>query len=86
MNKYTETKTKLFDTECGKIEIVVGYIETIEQVPLQVEECHGTHLINNDTSEIILTSVEIVVPNGMAIDILPSLTYHQKRHFIEQID
>lgn len=85
MDKITEHKTKLFDSECGKVELLVGYDETIHNEPDYKIEFHGIHTLNDSHVEIILTSVEIVIPNGMAVDIIPNLNYHQKQYFIDQL-
>lgn len=82
----TDHKTKLIDTDFGKLEVLVAWDETIEQKPLRLEECHGTHYFNDSSREIELTSIEIVIPHGMAVDILPMLTQKQKEWFINNLD
>lgn len=81
----TSHQTKLFDI-AGKIEMLVGYERTEKKYPITIEECHGPHRISEDELIISLSSVEIVVPGGMAVDILPMLTEKQKEYITNQID
>jgi hypothetical protein len=81
----TEHKTKLIDTDFGKLEVLIAYNEKTEP-RMRVEEGHGLHLIDESECDIELTSIEIVVPHGMAVDILPMLNKKQKDWFINNID
>lgn len=82
----TTHETKLFDTELGKIEIIVGYRKTVVKHPIRLEECHGRYPFNEDEETIELTSVEIVIPHASAPDILPLLTEKQKEYIINQLN
>lgn len=81
----TENKTKLFETELGGIEMVVKYCEKVEKHPNRIEECHGLHIFNEDEVELELIYVEIVVPKGQSINILPLLTEKQKEYIINNL-
>lgn len=81
----TQTKTKLFDTELGGIEMIVKYRELIKKFPERVEECHGLHTISEDEFETELIYVEVAVPKGQSIDILPMLSEKQKEYIIDNI-
>jgi len=80
-----ETKEKVFYTECGDVELKVEYTEVIERFPVTIEEGHGYHAINNDNLKIILTEVNVMIPNGKPINILDNLNYHQKDYIIDHI-
>lgn len=80
-----ETKLKLFETELGGIEIIVKYFEKTKKHPVGVEECHGVHFFNEDEVEIELIYIEIAVPKGQSINILPLLTEKQKEYIINNI-
>lgn len=83
--EHKEHKTRLIDTDFGKLEVLIGYNEHREDVPLRLEVFHGTHYFNDSQWDVELTSIEIVVPHGMAVDILPMLNDKQKQWFVENI-
>ena len=78
-------KNKLFDTELGKLEILVSYDEETKKHPIREEDFHGIHIFDEDEVIISLLSVEIVLPYGFSIDILPKLTERQKQYIIDFI-
>ena len=85
MQVIIEEKSKLFDTELGKLEILVTYLEKVTTYPMAVYEGHGLHSISEDEVEIELTCVEMVIPKGNSVDLLPSLTDKQKVYIINQL-
>ena len=81
----TEHKSKLIETDFRKLEVLLGYNETIKSVPLRVEDFHGKHLFNDDEVSIELTSVEVCV-KGRGIEILHLLTEKEKDYLISEIN
>ena len=81
--KKTEHKVESFEI-VGKIELLVGFDVTTDKFPMQVEEMHGIHLIDNDCTNIQLTSVELVLA-GIGINILPILNKKQKQDLIDNL-
>ena len=77
--------TETFEIESIKGELLVSYSEVIIKNEPNIEECHGTHVINNDDVIITLLSVEVVIC-GIGIDILPRLTKKQKNNIIQSIE
>lgn len=75
-------KNKLFDTELGCAELLVTYNEEIKHNTPRKEYCHGEHEFNEDEVNIELLSVEVIIPKGQSIDILPMLSEKQKEYII----
>ena len=81
----TEHKNKLIDTDFGKLELLVAWDEKTDIKPIRKEIFHGIHYFDDSEVSIEITSIEIVVPHGMAVDILPMLNQKQKEWFIKNL-
>ena len=80
----TEHKTQLFEIGI-RMEMIVGFDLDLYKYPLRYEECHGTHVFNEDELGVKLTSVEIVI-GGKGVDILPQLTDKEKEIIINELE
>jgi hypothetical protein len=84
MKKKQETKTKAFEIEDVKGELLVTYTETIIFYPEREEEFHGTHTFSEDETSIHIDSVELVI-GSEGIDITRRLSLDQQFDIIDAL-
>jgi len=82
--KTTKFKTKSFDIESIKGELLVSYQEVETYNPPTIIEGHGIHEINEDEVEIIIDSVELVI-NGIGTEIKGLLSARQLENINENL-
>jgi hypothetical protein len=82
--KTTQFKTKSFEIDEVKGELLVAYqmIETYN--PPTIIEGHGIHEVNEDDIEIIIDSVELVI-NGIGTEIKGLLSARQLENINENL-
>lgn len=76
----------LFETELGEVKINANYESKIKRFPYRIEECHGTHLISEDEEDIELLSLELIVPKGEPINLIPLLSEEQIDYIIDNLN
>jgi len=78
-----EHKVESFEI-AGKIEMLVGWDETIKK-DREIIEWHGFKDVTEPEVDQKLTSIEIVIPGGKAVNILPSLNEKQRQEIIDNL-